>query len=58
MDILERARQRKAEMEQHAAAAIEATETMKTIANLFSASIWAALPQKIKVYFEPYRDAE
>jgi TRAP-type C4-dicarboxylate transport system substrate-binding protein len=34
----------------------DATETMRTIANLFSKSVWALLPEKIKSYFEKYRE--
>lgn len=33
----------------------EATERMRTIANLFSASVWAILPARIKTYFSEYR---
>lgn len=33
-----------------------ATKRMSTIANLFSASMWALLPQEIKTYFEEYRE--
>jgi len=36
-------------------AAAKAEETLSTVANLFSASVWKVLPQSIKAYFEPYR---
>jgi hypothetical protein len=39
----------KAEIEQR-------SETMRTIANSFSNTLWNALPQKIKAYFEEYRN--
>lgn len=37
------------------AANAEATERMRTIANLFSDTVWRLLPQSIKQYFEEYR---
>lgn len=39
------------------AQAAKATETLRTVANLFSASVWKILPAKIKAYFEAYREA-
>lgn len=36
-------------------AATKADETLATVANLFSASVWKMLPQSIKAYFEAYR---
>lgn len=33
----------------------EAVETMRTIANAFSVSLWKVLPQGIKQHFEKYR---
>ncbi len=33
-----------------------ATDRMREIANMFSASLWKLLPQSIKKYFEEYRD--
>ena len=51
----------RAELETKAAEAeaklAESTETLRTVANLFSASIWKILPTKIKAYFEAYREA-
>lgn len=32
------------------------TDKLRTVANLFSASVWKLLPQKIKAYFEEYRE--
>ena len=34
-----------------------ATDNMRVVANLFSASVWKILPAKIKAYFEAYREA-
>jgi hypothetical protein len=36
-------------------ASAKAEETIATVANLFSNSVWKLLPQSIKAYFEAYR---
>ena len=49
---------KRAELEERKQRLLEyktAQQDMKTVAGLFSNSLWNALPQKIKEYFEAYR---